>query len=106
MLLYLLQIYKKEKVGQIISPELSQRFSYKASFKLLDLETKKKYLTFKYDQMIMQIKETMSIEVTEETKNRILNINCEDFNNIRELNAVLMNNIAKELYTDIVECGG
>ena len=63
------------------------------------------YGTFKYDQMIMQIKETMSIEVTEETKNRILNINCEDFNNIRELNAVLMNNIAKELYTDIVECG-
>ena len=56
--------------------------------------------------MIMQIKETMSIEVTEESKNRILNINCEDFNNIRELNAVLMNNIAKELYTDIVEYGG
>lgn len=97
---------QKEKVGQIISPELRSRFSYKASFKLLDLETKKKYLTFKYDQMIMQIKETMSIEVTEESKNRILNINCEDFNNIRELNAVLMNNIAKELYTDIVEYGG
>ena len=88
---------EKEKVGQIISPELRSRFSYKASFKLLDLET---------NQMIMQIKETMSIEVTEETKNRILNINCEDFNNIRELNAVLMNNIAKELYIDIVECGG
>ena len=42
----------------------------------------------------------------QESKNRILNINCEDFNNIRELNAVLMNNIAKELYIDIVECGG
>lgn len=92
----------KEKVGQVISPELRSRFSYKTSFNLLDLETKQNYLLFKYNKMIQQIIVTTGIEVSGEKKNKILNIDCGNYNNIRELNSVLMNNIANELYGDIV----
>lgn len=92
----------KEKVGQIISPELRSRFSYRASFNLLDLETKQKYLSFKFDRMINQIRETANIEITKENKENILEIDCGKYNNIRELNAALMNNISEELYKDIV----
>lgn len=106
ILLFMLIVFTsnipKEKVGQIISPELRSRFSYRASFNLLDLETKRRYLSFKYDKMINQIRETTNIEITQEKKENILNVDCDKYNNIRELNAALMNNISNELYTDIV----
>lgn len=85
----------KDRVFEYIPPELRSRFSYKCSFSKLSSEEKQNYVEFKTNEIICNIKKegipTENIDLNN------ININVNNYDNIRNINNELMLQISKML---------
>ena len=92
----------KEKVGEYLPPELRSRFSYKCAFWPLSDSEKEKYVVFKSEQYLDNIKKECpeinpSLQVSE-----IVNIDVSQYSNMRDINSEIMRQITDALYDKIV----
>ena len=92
----------KEKVGEYLPPELRSRFSYKCAFWPLSDSEKEKYVAFKSEQYLDNIKKECpeinpSLQVSE-----IVNIDVSQYSNMRDINSEIMRQITDALYDKIV----
>ena len=92
----------KEKVGEYLPPELRSRFSYKCAFWPLSDSEKGKYVAFKSEQYLDNIKKECpeinpSLNVSE-----IVNIDVSQYSNMRDINSEIMRQITDALYDKIV----
>ena len=93
----------KEKVGEYLPPELRSRFSYKCAFWPLSDSEKEKYVAFKSEQYLDNIKKECpeinpSLQVSE-----IVNIDVSQYSNMRDINSEIMRQITDALYDKIVQ---
>ena len=92
----------KEKVGEYLPPELRSRVSYKCAFWPLSDSEKEKYVAFKSEQYLDNIKKECpeinpSLQVSE-----IVNIDVSQYSNMRDINSEIMRQITDALYDKIV----
>ena len=92
----------KEKVGEYLPTELRSRFSYKCAFWPLSDSEKEKYVAFKSEQYLDNIKKECpeinpSLQVSE-----IVNIDVSQYSNMRDINSEIMRQITDALYEKIV----
>lgn len=85
----------KDKVFECIPPELCSRFSYKCSFGKLSNEEKQDYIEFKANEIISNIRKKGFS--TEEIDTNKINIDVNNYDDIRNINSELMLQISKLL---------
>lgn len=93
----------KEKIPAIISPELSSRFNLKFSFSLLNAVDKKLYIENKTSSMLLDIETELGVKLDDIAVSEIKNIEVNNYDNMRDINAELMRRISEKVYPIIYE---
>ena len=93
----------KEKVGEYLPPELRSRFSYKCAFWPLSTDEKNRYVTFKSERYLEEIKRKCPSIKESLTASNIVNIDVSRYSNMRDINSEIMRQITEALYSEIVK---
>ena len=93
----------KEKVGEYLPPELRSRFSYKCAFGPLSTDEKNRYVTFKSERYLEEIKRECPSIKESLTASNIVKIDVSCYSNMRDINNEIMRQITEALYSEIVK---
>ena len=93
----------KEKVGEYLPPELRSRFSYKCAFGPLSTDEKNRYVTFKSERYLEEIKREYPSIKESLTASNIVKIDVSCYSNMRDINSEIMRQITEALYSEIVK---
>lgn len=93
----------KEKIGELLSPELRSRFNYKCAFWPLSEKEKEQYVAFKSEYYLEKIRNKCP-EIDGALKaSDIINIDVSRYSNMRDINSEIMRQITDSLYEQIVK---
>jgi len=87
---------KDEEVNSKISPELKSRFNLLYRFSTIPYEEKLNYVKYKTNSMVEKIEQELQIKFTDESRARIINIDVNRIDNLRNINKEIMLNISNE----------
>lgn len=95
----------KENFEMKISPELRSRFDYIGEFNLLTNEDKKKFVRFRFSEIIKKYNKQMGMELPQDAHSKLVeNVNVNKYKNMRHLNKKIKDTFVKyvrELEDDI-----
>lgn len=93
----------KEKVGEYLPPELRSRFSYKCAFWPLSTDEKERYVTFKSERYLEEIKRECPSIKESLMASDIVKVDVSRYSNMRDINSEIMRQITEALYSEIVK---
>lgn len=94
---------EKEKVNQVIAPELLSRINLRYAFSTLNNKEKKMYVYHRTEQIIKDLNEH-NIDRRDEILSAVDDIDVTRYTNMRDINNGIMNRISNIVYKDVCSC--